>query len=117
MRISDWSSDVCSSDLFLQGHAAFRLQANVDQRAVAFDRDDGAAQHLAFEGIVSAEGFVEQSRKALLRGGVGGCFSHMGASFLFCTIQAGRFAAGLPGTIPGGKTSRGTDRKSTRLNS
>src|SRR3546814_16514758 len=71
MRISDWSSDVCSSDLFLQGHAAFRLQANVDQRAVAFDRDDGAAQHLAFEGIVSAEGFVEQSRKALLRGGVG----------------------------------------------
>src|SRR3546814_18891030 len=78
MRISDWSSDVCSSDLaaqhrlavlvlhplevdfhlvadlqlrhlaglgeFLQGHAAFRLQANVDQRAVAFVRDDGAAQ-------------------------------------------------------------------------
>src|SRR3546814_6473970 len=89
MRISDWSSDVCSSDLaaqhrlavlvlhplevdfhlvadlqlrhlaglgeFLQGHAAFRLQANVDQRAVAFDRDDGAAQHLAFEGIRSEE--------------------------------------------------------------
>src|SRR3546814_5680097 len=78
MRISDWSSEVCSFDL------------------------------VAVEGIVSAEGFVEQSRKALLRGGVGGCVSHMGASFLCCTIQAGRCAAGLPGTIPGGKTSRGT---------
>src|SRR3546814_2030114 len=41
MRISDWSSDVCSSDLFDRGRAAF---ANRRERCQTHRRDDRAGR-------------------------------------------------------------------------
>ena len=40
---------------FLDGDAAFHLQADVDDRHVLFDADDLAAYDTAFEGIVGAQ--------------------------------------------------------------
>src|SRR3546814_2339603 len=37
MRISDWSSDVCSSDLVGQPHLLARIGENVDQRIISLD--------------------------------------------------------------------------------
>ena len=44
---------------FLQRHAAFGLQADVDERHVLFDRDDPALDDGAFEGLVLAVGLVQ----------------------------------------------------------
>src|SRR3546814_6373053 len=43
MRISDWSSDVCSSDLVLQAAERFRQNAVrfADRRGIEDKRDDG----------------------------------------------------------------------------
>ena len=87
--------------------ALWSVSYYVDDGGIAVDGDDGAFQHLAFESVFSAEGFIKESGEALFRGGgIGGCFSHAVKSFRSCTIQAGRFTAGLPGTIPGGSSCR-----------
>ena len=52
---------------FLEGDAPFGLQADVDDGHVLFDRDHPALDDRAFEGLVIAIGFVEQSGKVLAR--------------------------------------------------
>src|SRR3546814_16858623 len=49
MRISDWSSDVCSSDLAVPVHRRRFRQAvgDVDAHAIAFDRLDRRARRAA----------------------------------------------------------------------
>src|SRR3546814_12456204 len=67
MRISDWSSDVCSSDLFLRADdVGVRLADRVDEQVTAFrpyvravvgrGPADIEAHHLEQRGIVCGEG-------------------------------------------------------------
>src|SRR3546814_10538234 len=67
MRISDWSSDVCSSDLFLRADdVGVRLADRVDEQVTAFrpyvravvgrGPADIEAHHLERRGIVCGEG-------------------------------------------------------------
>src|SRR3546814_19638147 len=53
MRISDWSSDVCSSDLHLAGGALLHhdLLMAVDARAAAVDGGDGEREELEVQRI------------------------------------------------------------------
>src|SRR3546814_2618920 len=80
MRISDWSSDVCSSDLlevgllprrgeFAQRHAAFALQPDVDDGEIVLDSRDGALDDMAFEAVGAAERLLEHGRE-IIAGGV-----------------------------------------------
>src|SRR3546814_12780867 len=79
MRISDWSSDVCSSDLLGEGAPAQRLGALVQEVAglpvgevdapVAIAADDAgrhAAQHRLDEAVAVVELFVRLQQGVLL---------------------------------------------------
>ena len=48
---------------FLQRHAAFGLQTDVDDREILFDPDNLAVDHLALDEITAAQGLVEQGRE------------------------------------------------------
>src|SRR3546814_9462627 len=63
MRISDWSSDVCSSDLLL-----VFLVGKIDQRFFVRDIEQGK-QNPHFEGVAGAFGHVEFHRSLLLKVG------------------------------------------------
>src|SRR3546814_3087835 len=62
MRISDWSSDVCSSDLKGDGRARFRKAVVCrqwlagDRRDPALDRGDGGCHHEPSSGLARAAG-------------------------------------------------------------
>src|SRR3546814_14384804 len=103
MRISDWSSDVCSSDLrlalvvldavdidldlvadgelgllarrgeFAQRDAAFGFQADVDDGHVVLDRGDGALDDAAFTAFVLAAEGLIEPGRGIVAGG--GCSS------------------------------------------
>src|SRR3546814_5144753 len=108
MRISDWSSDVCSSDLPVTGHDESRAFAT-PIGCFAFMRDaglmlamkDGFASHARFD--AEPEPFGEQifADKPDLRFNDGR------------TDSRGRFWAGSVNMTKAAKE----DRKSTRLNS
>src|SRR3546814_1877590 len=98
MRISDWSSDVCSSDLLDQRQAA---NVRIIERAVP-----------------PTEGSNRQPLIILL-GLVGGAATALAAGFVrdfsrttIATPEAAERALGLPVLV-----AVGQDRKSTRLNS
>src|ERR1700733_8891386 len=67
---------------FAQRHAAFGLQANIDDGHFAFDADDGALDDGAFLQMTVAEGFIDQLGKVFARrrggggGGLSGNLSH-----------------------------------------
>src|SRR3546814_2981879 len=61
MRISDWSSDVCSSDLLVVGHHQHRRTAGPEQAAQL------AGQALAGFGIEVGERLVEQQQRGIRR--------------------------------------------------
>ena len=52
---------------FLQRHAAFRFEADIDQHGIVLDGDDPAFDDRAFETVDHAQGFVEKRGKILLR--------------------------------------------------
>ena len=52
---------------FLERHAAFRFEADIDQHGVVLDRDDPALDDGAFETVGDTERFIEQRGKTLLR--------------------------------------------------
>src|SRR3546814_7428702 len=49
MRISDWSSDVCSSDLLEQVHELRRIGVRLAPPALAIEAADGQRGHAAVE--------------------------------------------------------------------
>ena len=53
---------------FLQGHAAFHLEADVDDGEVLLDADDLALDDLSFEDVVLGEALGEQGCKLITRG-------------------------------------------------
>ena len=55
---------------FAQRHAAFGLQADVDDGQVVLDRGDGALDDAAFEAVGAAERLVEQRREIVAGGSV-----------------------------------------------
>ena len=61
---------------FLERHAPFGLEADVDDRHVLFDRDDLALDDRSFERFVGAVGLVQQSGEILARGRQGLSGSH-----------------------------------------
>src|SRR3546814_12548320 len=68
MRISDWSSDVCPSDLFLMNLLVFRQhpQLAVEMpRVASYSQPDTFEPHTAFPGLAKAEGRIDD---AALRG-------------------------------------------------
>src|SRR3546814_2244629 len=111
MRISDWSSDVCSSDLLLpQPRGLIILRVDGDQQAVLGeavllgDQIPGQLDGDVLE--VVAEGKVAQHlEEGVVARGV--------ADVLQVVVLATRAHAFLRG----GGTAVGADRKSTRLNS
>ena len=69
---------------FLQRHAAFGLEADVDQRHVVFDGDDDAGDHGTFDGVANFKRCGEQRREILAGwgcffAGSGGRFGHAGS--------------------------------------
>src|SRR3546814_9916668 len=108
MRISDWSSDVCSSDLLEVAHVVDLLRLFFGRAADQFDRgDDVAGVFLGQEGVDADQG---QRAVVLLVFVVQALVLNLAAS---CTLNA---------HLPHQAFDRATrdldaDRKSTRLNS
>ena len=74
-RIADLEGGVLALDAeFLQRHAAFDLQADVDDGHVFFDGRDDALDDLAFTRMSVREGLFEKRRK-IVAGGI--CCGHM----------------------------------------
>ena len=65
---------------FLEGHAAFGLEAHIDDGEIAFDRNDAALDDAAVERAAFAERFLQQGCET-----VAGCAS---------AARCGRFVAG-----------------------
>src|SRR3546814_10782498 len=105
MRISDWSSDVCSSDLAKHGRAARAAAERPGNDAGAFLRRDRTARvemdPLRGHGTVDEDVAIDRSQRGV-------------ASTLHRTGKVQRPGAGCR-QLPGG--DRAQDRKSTRLNS
>src|SRR4029077_16812524 len=55
-------------DELLERYAAFRFEADINQRGVVLQSDNPALDHSAFEAARDTERFIEKRRKALLRG-------------------------------------------------
>src|SRR3546814_4679919 len=99
MRISDWSSDVCSSDLVSRFSELVRLGGEADYHGALADVDHAGQAHHALEhlDVVRAAGVAQ--------GGVAG----QGAHFVEFAAVANRDGRGQQAGVE--------DRKSTRLNS
>jgi len=92
----------CSGREFLQRHAAFGFEADIDQRGVILDADDAALDDGAFEAVGDAHRFIEQRGEALPLGDSGlGCGGHSFSSIPDCeTRPPGSQRGGQP---PGGR--------------
>src|SRR3546814_7287544 len=113
MRISDWSSDVCSSDLALAGEVGGQGEGLLD---VLLGQHVGAGGHVAHEGHV-AYGTPVDRRTG---GGVEAHFD--GAGLGVVAAQEAKLLEGAEvGVHSGGRgeadLGADVDRKSTRLNS
>src|SRR3546814_13053228 len=103
MRISDWSSDVCSSDLPPSGTSALSMIPMVGANvwtcfAKAEWRPDGAAQGTGFE-VLSAN--IAQSAQCDARR-AGGCDRRWQTRHIVCdgcprAVPQGRIAGGVEG--------------------
>src|SRR3546814_3115012 len=80
MRISDWSSDVCSSDLTIQ-----RIQADIDDSVLKSPRDGRVQYRVAQPGEVLSPGGVVLNMVDL---------TDVYMTFFLPTEQAGRVALG-----------------------
>ena len=63
---------------FLERHAPFRFEADVNERGVVFDRDHPSLDDGAFETVGDAKRLIEQRGETLFRGDFGGfgCYGH-----------------------------------------
>src|SRR3546814_13547062 len=72
MRISDWSSDVCSSDLFLAvegGAAAASAAVRSKVEAITEQVESALTRHLVGGGTLHREDIQDQVELALMRAG------------------------------------------------
>src|SRR3546814_2012831 len=106
MRISDWSSDVCSSDLDIGGRISGQRARDLVQRILELGLDV-----VAVEGEGDRRGHVQDDLVTLanhLDAGAGRAFAKL--AFLLVHVGADRAAGDRA-------DARAEDRKSTRLNS
>src|SRR3546814_12289172 len=64
MRISDWSSDVCSSDLFEVGQMMRAVPAVIALHVRAFARDDARRQAVPARPITAGKAVAGREREA-----------------------------------------------------
>src|SRR3546814_16475499 len=95
MRISDWSSDVCSSD----------LAAQTDQLRGAFSLATGAERYAAMEQLWSAGGSTAQSYAAMVA-------TARAAAALSPSTETGDDPWQLLGSMLAGGYDKNADRKS-----
>src|SRR3546814_2427231 len=125
MRISDWSSDVCSSDLNLIEHHQFDGSSDLDALLlIASCFDDG--HHLT---AIQFEGCWHCSRPRLFEFGGNGCYLSREVQVFRTSSQALQLGEQLHKTILAADIEEASalialeaanllaDRKSTRLNS
>src|SRR3546814_7834296 len=107
MRISDWSSDVCSSDLSEVAAPSGVSTLEVTLKDFAFDPDDlrvdaGAVLNLTNEGSVAHNLAVDGTASDMIEAGEGGTLDladvEPGTYTIICEVP-GHEAAGLRGTL------------------
>src|SRR3546814_5213177 len=122
MRISDWSSDVCSSDLADRDRGVFqRIGTVADRGALLAGGDGGEACQLA--GIAVPDIGIAAQRGGAVTGGLAAGAVRGGVGGTGQAVQAG--GGGVLGERHRAAAERrravtdriGRDRKSTRLNS
>src|SRR3546814_7566008 len=109
MRISDWSSDVCSSDLKILSHTPIAHLSPTSLAAVHYFSEAGKLAFADRDLYLADPDFVDVPVKGLLDDG----YLALRAGLIKPQATIGRAPAGDP---VGLKAIRG-DRKSTRLNS
>src|SRR3546814_8472932 len=105
MRISDWSSDVCSSDLLPVGQHRDTVADGVERVEVVCDEEDGKAERVA------------QLRDELVEAGGADRVEAGGRLVEEQKLRVEREGAGDAGALLHAARQLGRDRKSTRLNS
>ncbi len=75
---------------FAEGHTAFRLQTDVDDGHVVFDRGDGAMHDATLEAVGTAEHVIEHRREIVARGLGVGCHKRVRFLIVF-RLRSGRF--------------------------
>src|SRR3546814_2890978 len=117
MRISDWSSDVCSSDLLLlPGH---ELGARKRTVAIAVDRREARRDGSLPPGIDHHVEFVQRDDPIVVGLGFAEHAGHQLVEILVLhRLGRARCAAATTrAALRATRTTRAADRKSTRLNS
>src|SRR3546814_10831368 len=117
MRISDWSSDVCSSDLNLVGtFNCVRLAATaMSQTEPLADNEKGAIVTVA--SVAAFDGQIGQVAYSASKGGVVGMTLPIARDLSAAGIRVNCIAPALIDTpISGQGEASEADRKSTRLN-
>src|SRR3546814_8334941 len=110
MRISDWSSDVCSSDLAVYSDAdAKALHVREADEAVHIGPSPARESYLIGDRIIAA---AKVTGAQAIHPGYG--FLSENAAFAQAVLDAGLIWIG---PNPASITAMGLDRKSTRLNS
>src|SRR3546814_1859167 len=112
MRISDWSSDVCSSDLFAGRHAGAPLKP-----VVARWRDAAGVEHARQGECVVTQTGIEGSLVYALSAELRDAIARDGSALLHFDIAPGREQGRLRDALAKPRAGRSLDRKSTRLNS
>src|SRR3546814_19566860 len=88
MRISDWSSDVCSSDLFIEDVERGRRQWRYRRQAIHAEPDE-RERNLLRRAATSAD-FIVGSVNALSVDGVAVCIDHGGTRVGAYCVGAGK---------------------------
>src|SRR3546814_20857144 len=93
MRISDWSSDVCSSDLYREPHVPVRLlEPRLEQRP----RTPEATAPYALHSVASRQRLLRRPRPRPLRGYAGASPRPFAAARLARSGRSPRFQAAPP---------------------
>src|SRR3546814_6116791 len=121
MRISDWSSDVCSSDLADQVGCvrAFRLKDGgfIREKLLALSDYDFSCSYSILESPMGVENYVATLKLTPVTDG-DRTFAEWSASFDCAVEREAELTASIGGTVfQGGFEALKRDRKSTRLTS
>src|SRR3546814_10564756 len=110
MRISDWSSDVCSSDLVIDAEEWEKFLAHKYVGTKRFGLDGGEAMIPAMEAIIKYGG--QYGVREIVYG-----MAHRGRLNMLANVMAKPYRVIFHEFQGGSANPEAVDRKSTRLNS